>query len=525
MAVTAGITSGQGNTGNTGLMGSMIGLRAKAPATQPQTNTLPASQVQFKSPLANTAGSSQFNNKSTLNPTNQTFGSTYGKIEGTIGNALGNALIPGYNNIKSALTGTANPPAPQAQAHVTLGSNSYDQNGNQVNGTQTGSGTSSDPYAMTPSEASGGATGLAAYNARISALNNTSGGSGTTGSTGSTGTQPIAPTLGAGSTQQQSIIEQLINAYQNNPQVTAAQQALQDTQNQYNQLTKDNSTNPGILSLATGRQGALNTEYNADLAAAQSRVAAAQQGVANQISGLSYAGGLNAPVSQYGALTNPVTGEAISGGATGGVLPAAGQQAVNTFAQQVQNGQMTYQQALSNLSAYGQAGVNALTQALGSNFNTNASNASGATTAAGQQIQTAAASANSALDTLGNAFASLPGVSTQGIPGTISIANWIQQQFGSAALQSYNTALDDARSQLVGVLNSAGGTPTGNEATANQYLPDNMTQAQFNQNVGTAQNPGIVRQLLQQKVSAFVGSGSQGTNTNGTSNTSSLYNF
>jgi hypothetical protein len=248
------------------------------------------------------------------------------------------------------------------------------------------------------------------------------------------------------------------------------------------------------------------------------------------ITGLNNAAGNTAPVqvpynNQY---ISPTTGQPVSGGgATTGTamsqLPQQAQDAVNSYAQQVQSGAMTRADAESRLSAYGVAGTNALNEALGTSFNTNASNASAGTTAVGQQIQTAAQATNQALDTLTTLFNNLSPLQTQGIPATNSLANWVGSALGSQALSQYKTNLADARSQLIGVLNSAGGTPTGNEATANQYLPDNMTKAQFDANVGTAQNPGIVRQLVAQKVSSFTGSGSQ----NGTSTSSGggLYDF
>ena len=249
------------------------------------------------------------------------------------------------------------------------------------------------------------------------------------------------------------------------------------------------------------------------------------------ITGLNSAAGNIAPVqvpynNQY---INPTTGQSVSGGTTNGTamssLPQAAQTAVQSYAQQVKSGAMTRADAESRLSAYGVAGTNALNEVLGSNFNTNASNASAGTTAVGQQIQTAADSTNKALDTLSSAFSALPGVETGGVPLTNSIAQWIGTQFGSSALQQYKTNLADARSQLIGVLNSSGGTPTGNEATANQYLPDNMTKAQFDANVGTAQNPGIVRKLITQKVSSFTGSGSQNGTSTGTSDGTSTSGF
>jgi hypothetical protein len=247
------------------------------------------------------------------------------------------------------------------------------------------------------------------------------------------------------------------------------------------------------------------------------------------ISGLNNAAGNTTPVqvpynNQY---ISPTTGQPVSGGgATTGTamsqLPQQAQDAVNSYAQQVQSGAMTRADAESRLSAYGVAGTNALNEVLGSSFNTNASNASAGTTAVGQQIQTAATATNQALDTLSSLFNNLSPFQTQGIPATNSLANWVASALGDQALSQYKTNLADARSQLIGVLNSAGGTPTGNEATANQYLPDNMTKAQFDANVGTTQNPGIVRQLVAQKVSSFTGSGSQNSSGSTTGGWASL---
>jgi hypothetical protein len=202
------------------------------------------------------------------------------------------------------------------------------------------------------------------------------------------------------------------------------------------------------------------------------------------------------------------TGSSTSGTAMS-QLPQQAQTAVQSYAQQVKDGSMTRDVAEGHLSAYGIAGTNALNEVLGSNFNTNASNASATTTAQGQQIQTQTKTANDALDTLGTSFASLGGLQKGGIPVTNSIAQWIGTELGDSALSKYKSNLADARAQLVGVLSQAGGTPTGNEATAMQYLPDNMTPSMFAQNVGTVQAPGIVRTLMQQKVNQFTGSGSQ----------------
>lgn len=228
-------------------------------------------------------------------------------------------------------------------------------------------------------------------------------------------------------------------------------------------------------------------------------------------------GGLTAATQQvqapYGTpLYNPLSGSFTTpGGTTGGGGLDPNTQGTQ-LAQQVTGGTMDFNTALSQMGAYGAAGAPALRNAIlkiNPSFNFNLSQSSASTQAQGQQIKTAADSTNKALDTLAAAFTSLPGWQTGGIPATNSIGQWLGQQLGDKALQAFKTNLADARSQLIGVLNSSGGTPTGNEATANQYLPDNMTKAMFDTNVGTVQNPGIVRQLVAQKVGSFTGSGQQ----------------
>ena len=357
---------------------------------------------------------------------------------------------------------------------------------------------------------------------------------------------PNNPNTATGNTFNNAVGTEAQMASQPSAQYTAAEQqyatayaGLAALQQQAAQAQGSVNNTPGIsLQGATGESGQIQNTLAAEAAPLTGEMTAAQAAAQTatgqqtaQQQGLGQAAGLVSPtqVPYSNQYLSPTTGQSVNGGGTGGTamsqLPAQAQSAVQSYAQQVQNGSMTRADAESRLSAYGIAGTNALNEALGPNFNTNASNASAGTTAVGQQIKTAADTTNKALDTLSSAFSSLNGFETGGIPATNSIAQWISSQFGSSALQTYKTNLADARSQLIGVLNSAGGTPTGNEATANQYLPDNMTKAQFDANVGTQQNPGIVRQLIQQKVSSFTSSGTQN---NGTSNTSSgggLYDF
>lgn len=296
-------------------------------------------------------------------------------------------------------------------------------------------------------------------------------------------------------------------------------QALQTSRTNEAQGLAANALNPIPLEFQQGRGQVLQTQYAQEQAALGSAFQGAStlQQAANtqqqlQQQGLTSAAGLASPqqVGYNVQYLNPLTGQQVGGGATG-TLPQSAQDAVNSYAQQVKNGQMTRADAESRLSAYGVAGTNALNTALGTGFNTNASNASAGTTAVGQQIQTQSGTALAALDTLQNLFNSLPGIQTGGFPATNSIMNSIASALGSSALSSYKVALADARAQLEGVLTATGATtPSGAESMALTYLPDNMTPSQLQGNLQA------VKQLIQQKVEKFTQSGQQqnGTSTN-----------
>jgi hypothetical protein len=344
----------------------------------------------------------------------------------------------------------------------------------------------------------------------------------------STGINPsryVPENKGIGGVSQGGLIGNL--AYQSmnaSPEYIAQQQeanriAAERTRLAQEFAQKDQNINrtAGFLTQATGLEGQLQKQYDIGQSAlsqqeasAASRLAAANQQQGLQVQAGTAAVGANAPITgvPYGTqVINPATGQPIGGGVSG-TNPV---QDIPNIAQQVASGRMTIDQAnaaLGNNIGLSTALRGAITQ-INPNFNFTQSSASAGTQQVGQQIYAAAQSANQALDTLSTAFSSLPGVQTGGIPATNSIANWIASQLGSSALTTYLTNLHDARSQLVGVLNSSGGTPTGNEATAQSYLPDNMTKAQFDKSVGTPENPGIVRQLIQQKLSSYQGSGVQ----------------
>lgn len=322
---------------------------------------------------------------------------------------------------------------------------------------------------------------------------------------------------------------------QNNPdyqnQLSAYQKAVKSKADFDSKLAQKYGAienNPIPLEFQQGREQVLARQAASQDATLQGAITQAQEGLGYTLTGqgltnqsLGQATTATAPIQApyTSQVLSPVTGQSIQGGgagpAGGGLNPLNN---IDDYAQKVVNGQMTIDQATSALGG-SPAFAGALNQAItkiNPNFNFTQSAASAQTQALGQQIKTAADSTNKALDTLSSSFTSLPGIQTAGIPATNSVANYIAGAFGQPSLTAYKTALADARSQLIGVLNSSGGTPTGNEATALQYLPDNMTVQQFNQNIGTPDNPGIVRQLVQQKVSSFQGSGVQGQNQSST---------
>lgn len=328
------------------------------------------------------------------------------------------------------------------------------------------------------------------------------------------------------------LIGSAANAAQGNQGIgsNAAAIAAQYGSNIANISQQGNAAQAGYLTTGTspvaeGNAAVIaNTQANqvAGQAAAES---AALQGTGQQLTaqnqaatGLIGAAGLKAPIQvpYNNQVIDPSTGLPMSGAASG-ALPADAQAAVNTYAQQVQNGQMTRDQAQTLLSAYGAAGTNALTAALGPNFNTNASNASATTTQQGQQLQTAASATNQALVTLQQLYNNLS--VTTGIPGINGITNSVASLLGSSALTAYKQTLADARAQLQGVLTASGAaTPTGAESAALTYLPDNMTPDQMKTAIAN------VQQLVQQKVSSFTNSGQQGSGSSASSG-GSLYSF
>jgi hypothetical protein len=269
--------------------------------------------------------------------------------------------------------------------------------------------------------------------------------------------------------------------------------------------------NAAIASAAGGSliQGLTNQEQQ-ELAATGQALTGQSQKAAAQTA----AGQLSTPANQF--MQAPYSNQILDangnpvGGGSAGTLPAAAQSFVNSLATQVQNGQMTRDEATSQLTAYGTAGLQALNTALGTGFNTNASNASAGTTATGQQLQTQATAANQALDTLTQQFSQLGSLTgATGFQPANSIEQSVANLFGNDAVSKYTTTLQEARAKISGVLAASGGvTPSTADEMAKTYLPDGMTPSQLPAKITAAKT------LIQQSVDAFTKSGQQNAPSN-----------
>lgn len=165
----------------------------------------------------------------------------------------------------------------------------------------------------------------------------------------------------------------------------------------------------GTTPVAMGNAGVIARNTAAQQSAIASGAQMALQGTGQQLTAqqqqanaLNQAGGLygqqqgfvQSGLSSAGSLTQPQLAgigsqqyyDPTGGSSFGSGLPASAQTAINNYAQQVKNGQMTRADAESRISAYGIAGTNALNSALGAGFNTNVSNAQAGVV--GQQEQT-----------------------------------------------------------------------------------------------------------------------------------------
>ena len=286
---------------------------------------------------------------------------------------------------------------------------------------------------------------------------------GTTPSPGNT-VQPLSTSPATGLS---SAISGLLNSGQTVPQAVLDAQAaevatgqnisnLRSTaaglENSYNTSGQTMPVSQGLSQNVASTEAQQEQGLQQQLATEQTAAGQAQTQQVNQAGILNQAGGLSQPVSQYGALTNPATGQPISStGLIGGaqslppaaqsalaLLPQTGQQAIMQQAQMLQNNTTSLASAQNALSAYGQNGLNALNAILGPNFNYNTQTG----IAAGQQAVGAAGGTTAAQN-----------IVTSGTANTAAQANLINTQTQNiGAMSAVRDSVAGLSNQLISYL-------------------------------------------------------------------------
>lgn len=240
----------------------------------------------------------------------------------------------------------------------------------------------------------------------------------------------------------------------------------QSVENIYNQAVP--------LEFTTGQASNLKDKYFSQQQALQGAVNQYQTGLgitqrSQELAqnALGTAAGFAQPVTQFGMLTNPQTGQPLNQNLLGGVI--------GDVAARVKDGTMTYQDAISALSGYGQAGVSALLQNLGGNFNVAQSNS-----LAGQQgtIGVNYTLAQNALVNVENLMKDLGVAQGTNVPLINSVGNFLSTQtgLGSEQTRAVTGAVQSLRNAYASLLASVkGGTPTDYSNQAIAEIPNSPT--------------------------------------------------
>ena len=292
------------------------------------------------------------------------------------------------------------------------------------------------------------------------------------------------------------------------PAVTEANQELENLKNEYAQKGINIQGTAGFLTQANGEQGLLNNQYQNAQANVQGKLSNALTEQGQQISASSAAGGIgntsqglmqsalgtaigaNAPVTQFGQLTNPITG-AVVGAGTSGNNPALDAAVANAI-QMVQNG-ASPQDAQASLSGYGQAGVNAFNQAqqkvTNGTYNPTAANAvANSNTSQAINYKQQAVDLDTSLQQLSTASTLaenfLNANNLLNPSANPSYNKGINTYIGTfqdpAAVLQYNTILGDIKKFTSTILASNNGTiPTDVTNTLSSFDPSHLSAAQL----------------------------------------------
>ena len=260
---------------------------------------------------------------------------------------------------------------------------------------------------------------------------------------------------------------------------------------------------------ATAETGQLQTAETAAL----NPLEAEQTAQAAETTGLNTAAqtSVGTPAAYGQTVFNPVTGE-YTGGSSGVSPTDPFYPTMQQYASLAANGNYNSIPASITGNAVLNAQLIQMAQQINPSFNPTLAQSSATTQATGQQLQTQVSATTQALGTLQGFFSQLAPFQTQGIPLTNEITQSLGQALGSGAVAQYQTALTEARSQVIGTLTTTGMTPTDAQSAAETYLPDGMTAQQLQTNIAA------LTKFMQQKVNAYTQSG---TNNSGPTATNS----
>lgn len=324
---------------------------------------------------------------------------------------------------------------------------------------------------------------------------------------------------------------------QMSPAEQQANAAAANLQKQAAAALGDVGTQGWSAAFQQGQEGLINRNINAQ-EAAQQQIAAtyaaqrqanatalgneatAQQGAGGLLgtaaSSLNTSAGQAAPVTQFGQLTNPQTGQVVS--------PAGGNPQLNTAVQQaaqlIQNGaSIADATAASGLSAFGVPGTQALTSLLngssGGTYNPSAVNA------ITQQNLSQGATYQGVAQELSNAIQTMQPIAQKLItfiqqtgqnPATSPLVNTaienVNAQLYPAQVATLNAAVNDIRSYAIQVLGSqSGANPTDVTSALNSFDFSKFSATDLAQFLGDLQNMANTR-LSQAQSAMTAGYGS-----------------
>lgn len=308
--------------------------------------------------------------------------------------------------------------------------------------------------------------------------------SGLVGSLAATAANPTAGFTTAQNTAQTAATSLLNSAPQQNADVISAKNAIQKLQDQYATQRGNIDMTPGDLSLANGEQGALYNRYSGQLGALEAGLQntlqsneqqqAAFTGAGNlanttsgtatgqqnaQQSGLNNAASLAQPVQvpYNNQFLNPTNGQPV------GNSSYSLQSAAQNYAQMVQNGQMSYNDAVSALGGYGVAGQQALNSSLPQGFNVNQSNATAGSqtsqTQAQQQYQSSAQQAKN-LGLQLQQVINQAGINPSDVNKVNAFVQGIANNTSDPNYATFQNLVNDMASTYANVLTPPGGTTT-----------------------------------------------------------------